>query len=223
MKAKYNKSVIMSRAWKLYKAQEIRTMEKFAECMRESWNIAKNGIKELTINRLYDKYSQQISIYISSRIAGNAVVGELVNDVFLKAEKHMANYDVHRANINTWLHSIAKNVIIDHYRKVNAVSRGNDAEMNVNDYTDDSGKQMFEVSTSEGADDLVNNEQKQKQIVMAFRALKPNYRKVATMFFLRELSHQEIAEALDVPVGTVKGMISRSRAMLKDALTNVHA
>jgi len=217
--AKYNKSEIMSRAWKWFKAQDVRTMEIFSKCLRQSWNLAKNGSRSNEIAEIYKKHYNQLFYFVLPRVGGKTEVAEeLANDTFIKAEKHLNNYDVHVSKINTWLHHIAKNLIIDYHRTAHA-----DRYVNMNNYTDDNGKSMFEQSSSKYADDMVNQKEKQAEIAKAFRTLSPKYRKIATMFFLREQSHAEIAEALQIPVGSVKGMINRSRAVLQEQLQNVHA
>jgi len=216
--AKYNKSEIMSRAWKWFKAQDVRTMEMFSKCLRQSWNHAKNGSRSNEIGEIYKKHYNQLFYFVLPRVGGKTEIAEeLVNDTFIKAEKHLNNYDVHVSKLNTWLHHIAKNLIIDHHRTAHA-----DRYVNVNDYTDDKGKPMFEQSSSKCADDNIDAEETRSKIAEAFRILSPKYRKIATMFFLREYSYEEISTMLEMPLGSVKGIINRCRKTLQGQLLNVH-
>jgi RNA polymerase sigma-70 factor (ECF subfamily) len=57
-----------------------------------------------------------------------------------------------------------------------------------------------------------------EQIGAAVDALPQEYRVVATLYFVQDLSYQEIAEVLDVPVGTVRSRLHRGRRMLQKAL-----
>jgi RNA polymerase sigma-70 factor (ECF subfamily) len=56
------------------------------------------------------------------------------------------------------------------------------------------------------------------QILAALQELEPIYRSPLTLFYLRELSYQEIAEVLEVPIGTVMSRISRAKAQLRAVL-----
>ena len=55
----------------------------------------------------------------------------------------------------------------------------------------------------------------------AFANLKPKYKRIAELYFLEDKQYNEIAEICNVPMGTVKGMISRCREMLQSELNNV--
>jgi RNA polymerase sigma-70 factor (ECF subfamily) len=56
------------------------------------------------------------------------------------------------------------------------------------------------------------------EITAALRTLPEEYRAVATMYFVDDLSYQEMAEALDIPVGTVRSRLHRGRKMLQARL-----
>jgi len=60
-----------------------------------------------------------------------------------------------------------------------------------------------------------------EQVGGAIDALPEEYRVVATLYFLQDFSYQEIAEVLDVPVGTVRSRLHRGRRMLQKALWSV--
>jgi len=210
MKATYNKSTIMTRAWRLFKAQEIRTMEMFNTCLTQSWNIAKNGIKDIDIDKIYNKYYQQVYYSILMRVGGKTEIAEeLANDVFLKANRHLQKYDVMTAKLNTWLIMIAKNIVIDYYRTNKA-----DNYINVGEFTDSEGKEFFEFSDNSTMDNVENMELLDK-INAAINKLKPNYRQVAKLFFIEEKKHTEIATQLNIPLGSVKAIISRCKTKLQ--------
>lgn len=205
----------MKRAWTLFKAQNIRTMEMFSTCLKESWNIAKNGIKTIDINTIYNKYYQSIYHFVLGRVNHVEDAEEIANDVFIKANKHLDNYDVHTAKINTWLFTIAKNAVIDFYRRNHS-----DQYTNVSDFADaDTGKEIYQFVDDTA--DVVENLELGEQIKVAFASLKPKYRRVAELFFLSQKQYKEIAEIMDIPMGTVFGMISRCRTMLQGNLVAV--
>lgn len=215
MKANYSKSEIMKRAWKLFKAQEVRTMEMWSTCLTESWNIAKNGVKSFDIDTIYSKHYQSVYHFVLGRVNHTEDAEEIANDVFIKAHKNRANYDVHTAKINTWLFAIAKNAVIDFYR-----TNHTDQYVNVSDFADaETGKEVYQFADS--TQDVVENNELAEQIRNAFAGLKPKYRRVAELFFLNQKQYKEIAEILDIPMGTVFGTISRCRTMLQKSLVTV--
>lgn len=214
MKANYNKSLIMKRAWKLFRNQEVRTSEMFGDCLRQSWNIAKNGMAINDINTIYAKYYKQVYFFILGRVGNRAhIAEELTNDVFMKCREHLEKYDVYLAKLNTWLFTIAKNTVIDHFRTAHA-----DKYVSVDNFVDaETGRETFQIADNNETDNVENDELSQA-IEKAMSSLKPKYRKVAELFFMEQKQYAEISEILDIPMGSVKGMISRVRAMLQEQL-----
>ena len=68
----------------------------------------------------------------------------------------------------------------------------------------------------------MDNVDKSEKIVKAFENLKPNYRKIAELYFIEDKQYNEIADICNIPLGTVKGMISRCREMLQSELKDVY-
>lgn len=223
MKATYNKSEIMKRAWKLFKAQEVRTMEMWSTCLRNSWGIAKGktvkAIKPIskTFEEIYAENYDSILRHINIRVNDPEVAEELVNDVFMKVHKHMGNYDESRSAIPTWVRNIANNTIIDHFR----CNRYANNRTSASDFNNGEGISEFQFTSPEEADTDIENSELGQEIMNSFRSLKPKYRRVAVLYFLNQKQYKEIAEILNIPMGTVFGMISRCRAMLQDSLVTV--
>ena len=214
MKAKYNKSQIMKKAWQLFKNQDVRTDEKFAECMRSAWQIAKG---QPTIESLYKLHYQGILNFINMKLHNLEVAEELTNDTFIKALQNMHLYNAEKSNISTWLHNIAKNCVIDYYRKDQS-----DKYINVSNFTDESGKEMYQFTDNNRTDTILENKELSENIKKAMSTLKPKYQKVAELFFIKDQPYNEIAEALEMPVGSVKGMVFRIKEMLQGRLQFVY-
>lgn len=216
---KYNKSMIMKRAWKLYNAQEIRTMEAFSASLTKSWNIEKNGMAEIDIDKIYNKHYKQVFNMVLNRVNLNrSVAEELTNDVFVRFEAKL-NYDVKKSAITTILFTIAKNIVIDYYRS--SMKKKNEFN-NIGDYTDDNDRESLVISSPETANSGVESKEASREIAKAFRNLKPQYRRIATMYFLREYSYGEICAELDMSLGSVKGTISRIRTTLQEQLKTLY-
>lgn len=215
MKATYNKSEIFKRAWKLFNAGEYNT---FGECLRYSWHIAKNG-NIITFEQIYKEFKDRIFFFIRSKV-NSEVAEEILQDVFLKVYEHQNNYDVHKAKLNTWIYNIAKNRIVDYYR-----SKENNKGLNTNNiesYVSSDGDEYFQINSGKTANCLAENNELKIEINNAIALLKPNLRKIATMYFVQELSYDEISEQLNMPLGSVKGYINRIRKALQNKLTAIY-
>lgn len=75
---------------------------------------------------------------------------------------------------------------------------------------------LHQQNTNPGA--LVISKMSEEQIEMAIEALPDEYRAVAVLYFMEEISYQEIADILDCPVGTVRSRLHRGRKLLQKAL-----
>lgn len=215
MKTKFNKSLILKNAWKAFKNQPIKTDEVFSDCLKRSWEIAKQS-SQIDINRLYSDYYGELLYYIKGHVRLSEDAEEIVNDVFLKANANINSFDSSKSAVKTWLYNIAKRLIIDHYRTDHS-----DHYMNVESFVDDNGKETYQIADSYNISDNIENVELRSYIVKALSNLKPKYKEIAELRFLKELSYDEIAERVNMPLGTVKGMICRCKDMLKQELQYV--
>jgi len=130
---------------------------------------------------------------------------DLTQDVFLKIFRSLATFD-RRANFQTWLISVSRNLCIDHYRSVrkerDAVDRGVDPD-------------ELSVATSEpGPVAALEQSDRVSLLRQALAAVPDTLRTAVVLRDIQELSYQEIAERLGLPEGTVKSRINRGRAEL---------
>lgn len=218
-KQKYDLSKIMKRAWLLLRKSN--NQKPWSLCLKESWFIEKNGIG-ISFEEIYKKYNLVILYYICGKVNNDQFLAEeLCNDVFLQVNKHLDTYDVHVAKINTWIHHIAKNKIVDFYRS--KYKRNQHNTDYVDAYVDESGNTTYEYSSHDlNGEERLENKELGKTIYKAFDSLKPKYREIGNMFFIEQLSYEEISDMLEIPIGTVKGTINRCRTMLQEKLQGVY-
>jgi RNA polymerase sigma-70 factor (ECF subfamily) len=111
---------------------------------------------------------------------------------------------------STWLYRIATNHTIDHLRKKKLRTMSLDEPIQTKD-----GEMRLEVADdSEHTDEGIQYKQRAKIIREAIDLLPPRYKEVIQMRHMEEKSYQEIAEMLDLPLGTVKAHIFRARELL---------
>ncbi|OFW15298.1 MAG: hypothetical protein A3F69_02605 [Acidobacteria bacterium RIFCSPLOWO2_12_FULL_66_10] len=130
---------------------------------------------------------------------------DLTQEIFLKIFKSLDTFD-RRANFQTWLISVSRNLCIDHYRSVRKERETIDRDVDANELSPLS-RDPSPVATLEQRDRV-------KLLRQALAALPESLRTAVLMRDIQERSYQEIADALDLPEGTVKSRINRGRTEL---------
>jgi RNA polymerase sigma-70 factor (ECF subfamily) len=214
---KYNKSTVLKNAWKFIRMEN--NTYTWSECLKQAWNVEKNGFRFVDITTIYKKHYQQIYYFIYTRVGNKSEIAEeLCNDVFLKAQRHLENYDVNIGKITTWLYHIAKNIVIDSYR-----TNHSDRYVNVGMFADaETGKEFFQFE-DENNTNQIENDEISNAVHVAMSGLKPRYKQIAILFFIEQKKYNEIAEIMDISMSNVKVMINRVRTMLQDKLAPVMA
>lgn len=196
-----------------------QTSENWAKCLKEAWKLVKSR-PMLNFESVYNEYHKRIQFYINGKVKNSDAAQELCADVFIKVNDNLVYYMGEIAGLSTWIYSIAKNTIIDYYR----VDKSKHYT-NVSNFADaETGKETFQFIAPENyqIENVLDNVDKSEKIAKAFENLKPNYRKIAELYFIEDKQYNEIADICDIPLGTVKGMISRCREMLQSELKDVY-
>jgi RNA polymerase sigma-70 factor (ECF subfamily) len=137
---------------------------------------------------------------------------DLTQDIFLRIFKALHTFD-RRANFQTWLISISRNLCIDHYRSMRkeraTVAREVDAS------------ELSPASPDRGPDRQLEATDLKDLVRRALAGLPPNLREAVVLRDLQEFSYLEIAERLGLPEGTVKSRINRGRLELAKHITRL--
>ncbi len=149
--------------------------------------------------------------YMLLKMTGSSTdADDLTIETFGKAFKSLAQYTPEYA-FSTWLFRIATNNCIDFIRKKRAKLVSID-----NIYTNIDGEYIGMDIASENLDPEEKIIEKQKINMMReiVSKLKPHYRTLIELRYFNELSYEEIAEELNLPLGTVKAKLFRARDLL---------
>lgn len=139
---------------------------------------------------------------------------ELTIEVFEKAFIKLHQYKSDYA-FCTWLFKIGRNCGLDYLRrkaKERFVSIDNPDEV------PDLGSSSFMVSDIQNPEEEYMSQQKEEMMHKVVNKLKPHYRKLVIMHYFKEYTFNEITEQLDIPLGTVKNRMFRSREILAHKL-----
>lgn len=159
---------------------------------------------------LLGKYRDAI-YYMLLKMVNNPIDAEdLTIEAFGKAFKNLKQYTPNFA-FSTWLFKIASNNCIDYIRK----QRGNTISLDhtVNGEDSLSPSALIQSDTMDPEENMIND-QKIKLMRDVVAKLKPRYRSLIELRYFKEYSYEEIADHLELPIGTVKAQLFRARELL---------
>lgn len=162
---------------------------------------------------IVSRYQRKLINYIYRMISNVDSAMELSQEVFIKVFNSLDKYNP-SYKFTTWIHRIASNATIDWMRKkkIDAYSIDN------NDH-DDAPPMSQQLPSSElGPLEKLEMRQLQSRIENAIDELPFIYKQLIVLRHLNELSYEQIADTVDLPLGTVKNRIFRGREMLKAKL-----
>lgn len=162
---------------------------------------------ESALQILYEKYAGALLHQISKIIPAPETAEEILQDVFVKIWKKIGQYDENRSRFFTWMSQIARNTAIDTARLVsfqrNQETESIDTLVNVDD--------QLKVKTSSKIPDVG------LQKVLA--QIDPEHRELIEYLYFRQYTQKETAEALGIPLGTVKTRLRKAIGVLREILT----
>jgi RNA polymerase sigma-70 factor (ECF subfamily) len=154
---------------------------------------------------LFDRYGGSLRQIYLARTGGNSDdTDDLIQEIFVKTFVNLSTYDPRYA-FGQWIYTIAKNTFIDYVRK-----RRDDLSIDNSrgEYT------RQPVSLTPNPEESIILVQRRRQLEENLRKMPDKYRQLIEMRFFKDLSYEEIAEQLELPMGTVKTQIHRARTQL---------
>jgi RNA polymerase sigma-70 factor (ECF subfamily) len=130
---------------------------------------------------------------------------DLTQDVFLKLYKSLGTFD-RRANFQTWLVSVSRNLCIDHYRSARRERETISRDVDPAD--------LAPAAPGLSAYSRLEHRDRVELLKAALDRMAPTLRTAVMLRDIQELTYQEIAQQLGLPEGTVKSRINRGRTEL---------
>jgi RNA polymerase sigma-70 factor (ECF subfamily) len=163
---------------------------------------------------LLDRYKESVFYLLLKMVNNKDDAEDLTLEAFGKAFKNIEQYTPNYA-FSTWLFRIATNNCIDFIRKKRMVTLSLDKT-----FTSGDGDEMTMDVRSDSLDPEEHLIRKQKNVLMRsiVEKLKPRYRLLVEMRYFQEMSYEEIAETLDLPLGTVTAQLFRAREFLYNVI-----
>ena len=147
---------------------------------------------------------------------------DLTQEVFIKIYKTLKTYDVKRGALSTWVTTMTRNLLVDHFRK-SKQERITDS-LDASTGQEEDGPSLHErlADPGPGPQKGVEQAEKQRLIQAALQKLSPELREAVILRDLQDMDYREIAEILRVPEGTVKSRINRGRTELGRLLSRIY-
>ena len=165
---------------------------------------------------LMNRYRGAIQQMMYKMVGNHEDAADLTQEAFTKAFNKLPSYEPRYA-FSTWLFKIATNNCIDHIRKKRLVT------LSIDETIKEDSDQQFSFNIKSGAHDpeeKLVRQQRSRMMRLLIGQLSLKYRQMIEMRFFQELSYDEIATELGIPLGTVKAQLFRAKEMLHNPLKN---
>ena len=167
----------------------------------------------------HEAFAQLVKIHenhvynLCLRMSGNAEdAKDLAQESFLKAWRGIGFYKF-EASFSTWLYRLTSNVCIDFLRRQ---KRRPSVSLTMED--DETSTELEIEDTAPSPEETILHQERTDAVAAAMKQLDEEFRMVLTLRVIQDLPYEEIADILDIKVGTVKSRLARARLKLKKLL-----
>ena len=158
---------------------------------------------------LYSVYNAVVKSHISRYVAQKEDIEDICLESFQKAFSQIATYNP-EYKFSTWLYRIARNTAFDHLSRHDREK----TNMPTTSINDDIAELKELPATMHNPEEDIINQQEYDKWLTNIEKLKEEYRIVAKMNLIDNFGYKEIADALEMPINTVKTKIRRAKAQL---------
>ncbi|HZQ22403.1 MAG TPA: sigma-70 family RNA polymerase sigma factor [Terriglobales bacterium] len=160
---------------------------------------------------------------ICYRFAGGADdAQDLTQEVFIKMYKTLNTYDVERGAFMTWVTTITRNLLVDHFRKTKQERMTDSLDSAPSEHEDAMPLSERIEDKHLPPDARVQSREAGETVHQALQKLSPELREAVILRDLQDMDYREIAMVLRVPEGTVKSRINRGRGELARLLQRTY-
>ena len=161
----------------------------------------------LAFEELVDRYQRRLLNFVYRTIGDRERAEDLVQEVFIRVHRHLHRFDQTK-KFSTWIYTIARNARIDRMRRNSSQP-----------YDDLEGVDL--PSDDVSGEDQAFASQRAERVGQALADLPDDQKRIIELAYVYDLSQREIADKLDVPLGTVKSRMRLAYGKLKLQLEDV--
>jgi len=164
-----------------------------------------SGRDKLAFKAIFTHFAPRLKSYLLKYGLEGQRAEDIVQEVMVIVWRKADTFDPTKAKFSTWLFRIARNKFIDHTR------RHKYPEVSADDH-------LAEIAAADRTDQHTETRQTSEKVRAALASLNKKQSEVIELSFFKEMSHSEIAEQLDLPLGTVKSRIRKAFTVLRAAI-----
>lgn len=153
------------------------------------------------MEKIYAEYSSKVLRYVRSKISNLQDAEDVCSSVFLKVQRGLALYDDSKASLSTWIYSIARNAVIDFYR------RFREPEL-----------LKEEIACTEDGFEEVCNDETLNELAAALENLSPRESDIIVLHYYSGKSLKEIAKLMQMSYSNMKSLHKQALSRLKKLL-----
>ena len=155
---------------------------------------------------IFDRHATVLHRYLVRRIGPDEADG-IVGEIFRIAFERRHTFDVERPTARPWLYGIATNLVAKHHRRearrLRAVARL-------------ANQRLPAADLAAGVDESLDAASTWERVAAVVTALPPPERDALLLHVWEDLSYEDVAAALDIPVGTVRSRLNRARRRIRE-------
>lgn len=163
---------------------------------------------------IVSRYKNPLFNFVFRYLGDRDATSDVVQETFIKVYRNKDSYKTF-AKFSTWIYTIAGNLA-----KTELQRRKRKNQVSINSWGEDE-ETMDLPDGGPLPDRLVDSGIKNKMIQEALLKLPEVYREMVILRDIQEMSYEEIAEMMDISIGTVKSRINRGRAQLQELLRDI--
>jgi RNA polymerase sigma-70 factor (ECF subfamily) len=190
--------------------------EQFSTKAKHDISLVEAALKgdQQAYSSLMKKYRDTIFYMMLKMVKNQNDAEDLTIEAFGKAFKNLSQYTSDYA-FSTWLFRIASNNCIDFLRKRKAITVSIDQTSESDEYDSSVSIEATDLNPEEELIKMQNKE----EILEIVQQLKPRYRKLIELRYFKEYAYEEIAQHMELPLGTVKAQLFRARELLTNTIS----
>ena len=165
---------------------------------------------EEAFRQLVLRFERPVLSVISRLVRDPTLAEDLAQETFVKAFRNLRRYDPQR-RFASWLFKIGHNTAIDYLRRKQLPTSPLDTP-------DDEPREVLRAPVEQGPDEQAARGELAAAIEEALGEMRPQYREILELRFRQGLAYEEIAEVMDLALGTVKVQLHRARKQLAGRL-----
>ena len=184
---------------------------------KELVRLSRRG-DERAARELVHRFERPVFSIVYRMVRDRELAEDLAQDAFVRTFNHLDRYDS-RYKFSSWLFKIAYNLTVDHLRKRELQTISVHGAPDAVTAERQEATSLTLQSEEESPDDRIVAKELAGELEEAIAGLREDYRTAILLRHVEGRPYEEIAEIMDIPLGTVKTYIFRARRELREALS----